>query len=248
VPHLEGWQVIPQPTEPDLWQSNLDALRWAVTLRKPDAIARLKLQVERLDGEISALVLRRTLAEASAAWPAVVHLSDRIAALEARMGDLRAIGDLVRSSPLDHDDGANPEAARKANGMWDADGNLRGFRVAQPGTDDLADDLKRAAGDIRSGWLVITKRSTAAVSGKQPGGDLDSGKPAILAEQYYHWVSEMHRKRMATFVHDDVVCEGLSRAECAGKRRFSQESVYDLLVEGLRLYAERYPPLSDGGV
>jgi hypothetical protein len=232
-------------SEADLWQQNLDALRWAVTLRKPDAIARLKLQVDRLDGEISALVLRRAFVAGSEAWPLFDDLTAQVHALLARMDDLRAIGDLVRASPLDHDDGANPEAASKARDMWDAEGNLRGFKVTDPGTDDLSDELKRAATDVRQGWSVIVQRASYAAMGRQPGsGDVGS-RQAKLAEQYHHWVKELHRKRMATWPFDDVVCEGLSRAECARKRRISLEAVFDLLVAGLRLYAERYPPLGE---
>jgi hypothetical protein len=256
-----------QPSEADLWQANIDALRLAVQLRKPDAIARLKLQVDRLDREISALLCRRELIKRVKSgevlsnsfqaalnefehWKAgnslTQQITTRIEMLTDRMDSLRAIGDLVRASPLDHDTGANPEQAAKANVLRDEDGIVREIKNQEPGTDDLSSELKRAASDIRSGWLVVVKRSTAAVSGKQPGGDLDSGKPAILAEQYYHWVSELHRKRMATYVVDDVVCEGLSRAECAQRRRCYVEKVYAELVAGLTLYAETYPPLSEG--
>jgi len=232
-------------SEADLWVSNLRALRAGVEMRKPDAVARLKLQVERLDREISAYVTRREIR--ALAGIDIEPMNRAIGLLTARMDDLRAIGDLIRATPLDHDYNCTPEAAVKASEIITGDGECTGeYRAGDPGIDDLADDLKRAASDIRSGWLVIAKRATCAVSGKQPGGDLDSGKPAKLAEQYYHWVRELHRKRMSTWSLDDVVCEGLSRAECAQKRRCYVEKVYNELVAGLTLYAETYPPLGEG--
>jgi hypothetical protein len=230
--------------ESDLWQANLDALRWAVTLRKPDAIARLKLQVDRLDGEISALVCRRSYVDDGTVLGR--RLTTQIYLLLDRMEDLRAIGDLVRASPLDHDDGANPEQAAKANVLRDEDGIVREIKNHDPGTDDLSSELKRAAEDVRHGWAVITQRAGYSAMGRQPGtGDVGARQEA-LRRQYLAWVAELHRKRMGTWAADDVVCEGLSRTACARKRCCSAEAVYDRLVAGLALYAEMWPPLGEG--
>jgi hypothetical protein len=117
------------------------------------------------------------------------------------------------------------------------------YKNADPGIDDLNDELKRAATDIHSGWSIITRGAAVTVSGKSPGAGDIGGKSAKLAEQYYWFVKELHRKHMGTWVFDDVVCNGLSRSECANKRRCYPAKVYDELVSGLQLYADTYPPL-----
>lgn len=229
-------------SETDLWRQHVASLRAAVEMRKPDALIRVRLAVSKIEAELSACALRREIRARAGADSAALDML--IQSLASRMEDLREITAHMRATPLDHDNGPSPETAVRSREIVNGDGEYTGDYVnSDPGTDDLADDLKRAASDIRSGWLVITKRATCAVSGKQPGGDLDGGKPAILAEQYYHWVNELHRKRMATWSIDDVVCEGLSRVECAIKRRCSAEKVFGELVTGLTLYAETYPPL-----
>jgi hypothetical protein len=251
--------MLPAKTEDDLWRAYVASLSIGLEMRKPDALAKFRLAVEKLDREISACALRREIRARAG-----VDLSDvesSLTMLEGRMSHLRAIAGHVRATLLDHDAGPSPESAAKAREVVNGDGEYTGeYTNGSPGTDDLNSELKRAASDIRSGWLVVVKRATCAVSGKQPGGDLDSGKPAKLAEQYYHFVRELQRKRMQAFAIDDVVCEGLSRADCAAKRyrrsdrpltdselRSAAQKVYELLVAGLQLYAEAYPPLSEGG-
>lgn len=232
------------PAESDLWQSYVGSLRLALEMRKPDAIARIRLAVEKLDGEISANVLRREIR--ARAGVETFGLDQTIELLAARMDDLRGLAGHVRSSLLDHDANCTPEAAMKANEVVNGDGEYTGeYTNPDPGTDDLSDELKRAANDIRSGWMVITRQAGVAISGRSPGGTDIGTKSATLAEQYFHWIKDLHRRHKGSWVFDDVVCEGLSRAECAVKRRCGTERVWQELVDGLRLYAETYPPLGD---
>lgn len=236
----------PSPSESDLWQQSLRVLRKGVEMRKPDAIGSVKIQVEKLDNEIAAIVLRRAFVAGSEAWPLFDDLTGQLNDLLARMDDLRAIGDLIRATPLDHDHNCTPEAAVKANEIVNGDGEYTGeYTNPDPGIQDLNDELKRAASDIRHGWAVITQRAGFSAMGRSPGSNDLGGRQAKLAEQYYHWIRELHRKRIWAFPIDDVVCEGLSRVECAAKRRCRAETVYDQLVAGLVLYAETYPPLGD---
>lgn len=231
-------------SESDLWQSNVASLRWAVTLRKPDAVARLKIQVERLDNEISVLVLRRSYVEDGTILER--RLSEQIHALVARMDDLRQVGDLIRAAPLDHDHGPSPETAAKGREIVTGDGECTGqFVNNDPGIDDLSDELKRAASDVQMGWAVIVKGATFAVSGRTPGGIEVGSRAETLAKQYHQWVQELHRKRIGTWSFDDVVCHGMSRTECAQRRRCRVEAVRDQLVDGLTLYADTFPPLTD---
>jgi hypothetical protein len=236
--------MLPAKTEADLWRDHVASLALALEMRKPDALARLRLAVEKLDREISACALRREIrARAGVDLGAV---SAALNTLEGRMESLRAIAGHVRATLLDHDAGPSPESAAKAREIVNGDGELTGdYVAASPSIDDLNSDLKRAASDIQYGWAAITKGAAVAVSGKAFGGFEMGPKAEILAKQYHAWVREMHRKRMGTWIFDDVVCNGMSRAECALKRRCHPETVYAQLVDGLALYADTYAPLSE---
>jgi hypothetical protein len=234
-------------SESDLWAGYVASLAAALEMRKPDALARFRLAVEKLDREISACVLRREIRARAGADSSAVETTLRL--LEGRMSHLRAIAGHVRATPLDHDANCTPEVATKAREIVNGDGEYTGeYTNPSPGIDDLNDELKRAASDIRSGWAVIVQRAGWSAMGREPGTADVGKKQEALRRQYLDWVAELHRKRMATWPFDDVVCEGLSRLESARKRCCSPGTVYNQLVAGLELYAETYPPLSDGGV
>lgn len=232
-----------QQPEADLWTAELAALRYAIWARKPDAIARLKLRVEKLDNEIGALVLRRSYVEDGTVLEG--NLTNQINGLLLKMRDIEAVGRDVRSSLLDHDAGATPDAAMKARPVLDDEGDVRGLVATDPGTDDLNSDLKRAASEIRAGWMVITQanRPLAAVYDEMPSvGRGDYGKVAMALErQYKRWVVLLHRKRISPWAVEDVVCHGFSRRESSTRRRCSEERVYRELKEGLLVYLDEYP-------
>jgi hypothetical protein len=233
-------------TEADLWREYVTSLSIGLEMRKPDALAKFRLAVEKLDREISACALRREIRARAG-----VDLSDvesSLNMLEGRMEALRAIAGHVRATLLDHDAGPSPESAAKAREVVNGDGEYTGeYTNGSPGTDDLSSDLKRAASDIRSGWVIITQRAGWSAMGREPGSGNVGARQQKLRDQYMAFVRELQRKRVQAFAIDDVVCEGLSRAECCLKRRCHPETVYALLVDGLTLYAEAYPPLSEGG-
>lgn len=238
--------IASSPSEIDLWQAHVSTLRTALSLRKPDAISAIKEHVRKIDEQISALSLRRELAAGSEAWPLVATLSDRIAALAARMDDLRGLVEHLRSEPLANDTGPTPQAAAKGRELIDGDGECLGqFTNADPGIDDLSSELKRAAMDIYSGYSSITGAAMAAISGRSPSTVTEGKKTKALQMQYWGWVERMHHKRLSTWACDDVICQGLSRADSAKKRRCDPIKVYGELVAGLTLYAETYPPLGD---
>jgi hypothetical protein len=266
---MENAMQATSPSEADLWGATVGALRTALAARKPDAIASWRLHMTRLDDEISGLVNRREIVARSRAsdqkhisfqgavnefelWKRgdalVDALTSQIDMLAARMKDLAGLAQYVKSSPLDHDAGPTPQVIARAKEEITGDGECTGrYSSLDPGTDDLSDELKRAAMDIQHGWAVMTKKATWALGGRTPG-DAESGmKELKLAEQYYHWVNALHRKRMSTWAIDDVVCEGLSRSESATKRRCDPVKVYGELVAGLTLYAETFEPLSEVG-
>lgn len=234
-----------QQTEADLWIAHIEALKTSVELRKPDALARLRMEIAKLDNEISAWSIRREIRARTGAD--TEGLSAKLKFLAARMNDLRGVGRLVRGIMLDHDNGPTPEQAGKAREEITGDGECTGrYSSLDPGTDDLSDELKRAAADIQMGYAVLTKGAAAAISGRQPGGIEIGSKADTLARRYHDWITELHRKRMSSWAITDVVCDGLSRSGSAVRRRCSAEAVYNQLVAGLILYADTFPPLSDG--
>lgn len=237
--------MLPAKTETDLWRDYVAALALALEMRKPDALAKFRLAVEKLDREISACALRREIR--ARAGVGLSDVESSLTMLEGRMSHLRAIAGHVRATLLDHDAGPSPESAAKAREVVNGDGEYTGeYTNGSPGTDDLNSELKRAASDIRSGWVIITQRAGWSAMGREPGsGDVGS-RQQKLRDRYMAFVRELQRKRMPAFAIDDVVCEGLSRADCAAKRRCYVERVYELLVAALGLYAEAYPPLSEG--
>lgn len=234
-------------TEADLWRDYVSALSVALEMRKPDALAKFRLAVEKLDREIAACALRREIRARAGVDLSAVETTLRT--LEGRMSHLRAIAGHIRATLLDHDAGPSPEQAAKAREIVNGDGEYTGeYTNPDPGIDDLSSDLKRAAMDVRSGWVVIVRALVTGWSamGREPGTADVGRKQEELRRRYLAWVAELHRKRMATWACDDVVCEGLSRVECAAKRRCAVERVYGELVAALGLYAEMWPPLSDG--
>ncbi len=232
------------PTEADLWQSHVQALKLACDMRKPDALTRLRAEIVKLDNDISAWAIRREIR--TRAGGDVSGLETMLKELEARMSDLASIARGVRSTPLDHDNGPTPEQAGKAKEEITGDGECTGrYSNLDPGTDDLSDELKRAAMDIQMGYAVLTKGAAAAISGRQPGGIEIGTKAETLARQYQDWIGELHRRRMSSWAVTDVVCDGLSRSESAARRRCDSGKVYVELAASLALYAKTFEPLTE---
>lgn len=218
-------------TESDLWDRHILDLKQAIAQRKPDALSRIRLEISRLDNEMSACSLRREIR--ARAGSETQTLTDRLAFLEGRMNDLKSVAKKVRETMLDHDIGCTPESANKA---------------VEASIEDLNDELKRAAGEIHAGYSIVTRgmRGLAAAYGEmfEPGpGDLGT-KGEKLRRQYLDWVKELHRLRHSTWAVEDVVCLGLSRMGSAAKRRCDPQKVYDELVFGLKAYADTFPPTS----
>ncbi len=143
----------------DLWQAHLAALRQALQLRKPDAMARVRSETGRLEREIEALQGRKALAEAAGRGDGGVlaeQLAETIAERLRRISDLAGLARRCGRKGKDSDLGPVAELKARPAAIDPID--------LLQGKGKLSDDQVRAAREI--GWVyeAITRAGRARVS------------------------------------------------------------------------------------
>ena len=145
--------------EQDLWQAHLAVLRQGLQLRKPDALARVRSETERLEREIEALQGRKALAERASGGDGSAlaeQLAETIAERLRRISDLAGL--VRQSGRKGRDKDLGPVAELKARPA-----TIDPIDLLQ-GKGKLTEDQVRAAREI--GWIheAITRAGRARVS------------------------------------------------------------------------------------
>lgn len=135
-------RLVPEPkTEAELWRAHFAVLARAVLDRRPDVAARVRAELDRLDGQMSGVVNRREMAARAGTTVLVETLTEEIVMLASRVKfTARLLRQADRPKGLPRDDGPTPEAALKPasrdiiallEGKRDKDGKLVGITPQQ---------------------------------------------------------------------------------------------------------------------
>jgi hypothetical protein len=144
--------------EADLWRTHLAVLRHALSMRKPDAVARVRSEAGRLEREIEALQARKALAERAAGGggPVADQLAETITERLRRVSDLAGLARRFGGAAKDDDVGPVAETKARPAAIDPVD--------LLHGKGKLDDDQVRAAREIRWVHEAITRAGRARVS------------------------------------------------------------------------------------
>jgi len=233
--------------ERELWQAHLAVLRQALQLRKPDALARARSEIARLEREIEALQGRKALAE-RARGARGSALAEQLAETIAER--LRRISDLA---------GLVRQWGRTGKG--DDRGPVAELKVRPASVDPidllhgkgkLTEDQVRAAREI--GWVyeAITRAGRARVSRlceiDPPRGWREMPLPEraalIHAKRFLPWAERLRAAAPATLdIVLRVAVQGLAIYPVARHHRIGWSACVAKLADGLDQY---WRPPGDG--
>jgi hypothetical protein len=229
--------------EPELWQAHLAVLRQALQLRKPDAVARLRSETNRLEREVEALQGRKALAERASGGngdPLAEQLAETIAERLRRISDLAGLVRKWGRTGKDNDLG--PVAELKVRPA-----SIDPIDLLQ-GKGKLTEDQVRAAREI--GWVyeAITRAGRARVSRlceiDPPKGWQEMPLPEraalIHAKRFLPWAERLRAAAPATL---DIVLRvavlGTAIYPVARHHKIGWNACVAKLADGLDRYWQR---------
>jgi len=229
--------------EAELWQAHLAVLKQALVMRKPDALARIRSESNRLEREIEALDERRTLAERAAGdggGARNARLAETIAERLRRVSDLaglvRSFGGRERAEDL----GAAAEAAARP-------ASIDPIEMLH-GKGKLNADQIRAAREIVWVHEAITRAGRARVSRLSeidpPKGWREMPLPEraalIHAKRFLPWAERLRAQAPAILdIVLRVVVLGSAIYPVARKHRIGWATCVAKLADGLDQYWHR---------
>jgi len=230
-------------TEADLWQAHLMVLRQALSMRKPDAVARVRSEAGRLEREIEALQARKALSERAAGGelsPLAEQLSETIAERLRRISDLAGLRRQVGSTAKDDDVGPVAEAGARPAAIDPID--------LLQGKGRLNADQVRAAREIRWVYEAITRAGRARVSRLSqidpPKGWQEVSLPEraalIHAKRFVPWAERLRANAPTTLdIVLGIVVLGTAIYPVARKHRLGWGTCVAKLADGLDQYWRR---------
>lgn len=236
------------PSEAELWAAHLAALRHAIQMRKPDARARIRNEVTRIEREIEAMNTRQNLVRrkqrreeaTGSVASAVAELAQLDAQIARRMRHVSDLAALLRRRTLpaaDQDTGATPEAALRPAATDPIEMLL--------GKGKLSEDQVRAAREIAWVHQALTRASRARVSRlceiDPPAGWQEMPLPEraalVHAKRFLPWAEKLRRERAATLdIVLQVVVMGFSIYAVARRHRLGWNRCVARLADGLDRY------------
>jgi hypothetical protein len=230
-------------SETDLWRGHLTVLRQALSMRKPDAVARVRSEAGRLEREIEALQARKALAERAAggeASPLAEQLAETIAERLRRISDLAGL--TRRFGGTAKDDDLGPAAEMKVRPAA-----IDPIDLLQ-GKGRLNADQVRAAREIRWVYEAITRAGRARVSRLSqidpPKGWQDAPLPEraalIHAKRFVPWAERLRVNAPTTLdIVLGIVVLDTSIYPMARKHRIGWGTCVARLADGLDQYWRR---------
>ncbi|MGH6890723.1 MAG: hypothetical protein ACREEP_00535 [Dongiaceae bacterium] len=230
-------------TEAELWQAHLAVLRQALLMRKPDALARVRSEIVKLEREIEAMRARGVLAERAAGGDCAA-LSERIAETITeklrQISDLAALVQVIGARAKAEDLGAVAEmAARPAS--------IDPIEMLY-GKGKLDEDQLRAAREIAWVYEAITRAGRARVSRLSqidpPRGWREMPLPEraalIHAKRFVPWAERLRTHGPVTLdIVLRVVVLGAAIYPVARKHRIGWGTCVARLSDGLDQYCRR---------
>jgi hypothetical protein len=230
-------------TEAGLWQAHLTVLRHALSMRKLDAMSRVRRETGRLEREIEALQARKALAERAARGEVSAlskQLAETIAERLRRIGDLAGLMRQFGGSAMEDDLGPVAELKARPAAIDPID--------LLQAKDRLSADQVRAAREIRWVYEAITRAGRARVSRLSqidaPKGWQEAPLPEraalIHAKRFVPWAERLRSTAPATLeIVLGIVVLGMAIYPVARKHRMGWASCVARLADGLDQYWQR---------
>ena len=225
-------------SEAELWQAHLAVLKQALMMRKPDALARIRAESNRLEREIEALDERRTLAAGAASDGGLsAQLAETIAERLRRVSDLASAVRMSGGRQGTVDRGAVAEAAARP-------ASIDPIEMLH-GKGKLDADQIRAAREIAWVHEAITRAGRARVSRLSeidpPKGWREMPLPEraawIHAKRFRPWAERLRAQAPATLdIVLRVVVLGAAIYPVARKHRIGWATCVAKLADGLDQY------------
>ena len=234
--------------EIELWQAHLAVLRQGLQMRKPDAVARVRSETNRLEREIEALQARKKLADRAGGGDGgalAVQLTETIAERLRRISDLAGLTRMSGGTAKTDDVG--PAAEMKARPA-----SIDPIDLLQ-GKGELGADQVRAAREIAWVYEAITRAGRARVSRLSqvdpPKGWQEMPLPEraalIHAKRFVPWAERLRATAPVTL---DIVLRvtvlGSAIYPVARKHRIGWRTCVARLADGLDQYWQR--PSNEG--
>jgi len=229
-------------TEAALWQAHLMVLREALSMRKPDAVARVRGETGRLEREIEALQARKTLAE-RAAGGELSSLAEQLAeAIAERLRRISDLAGLTRRLGTSAKDDLGPVAEMKVRPSA-----IDPIDLLQ-GKGRLSADQVRAAREIRWVYEAITRAGRARVSRLSPidppkgwqEAPLPERAALIHAKRFVPWAERLRASAPITLdIVLGIVVLGTAIYPVARKHRLGWATCVARLADGLDQYWRR---------
>lgn len=231
------------------WLESLATWKTGITMGKPDAASVIRLQIEKLDREASALRIRCSViaqaigdVESGAAANRLALVEKDLANTEAKVG---VLADLLASTRMvkDRDEGTTPEQAAKPARRYDAVAAL-----------ELSQEQRNAASDIQLIHEAIARAGNARIGQMDAAGRAPQGvyREAEIFEKtaerrhtrYLPWTDHLHHHAPATLaLIDAVVIRNIPLDKARRKHRLQWDDAMAKVRDGLDMYWKEWSPV-----